>query len=268
MEKESAVLEVSGLTFSYEPGKLPNIFDDITFSLRPGEILTILGPNGAGKSTLFNCISGDLTPQSGEIMLCGKKLESYSVREASQRLGYVPQIQNPAFDYSVREYLVMGRNPYIGELKSPTAEDYKIVEDVLEEFHLLHLGDSSVRKISGGERQQIQIARALVQQTDVIMMDEPANHLDYGNQLKVLNIISKLARERDIAVLLTTHTPDHAILLGGQTAILSREYGMKVGQTDEIVTEENLCSIYQAKLYLVDIPVVHRKACIADNLDC
>ncbi len=263
---ETRILEIKDLSFSYDIKKFKPLFKDISFSLKKGDIFTILGPNGVGKSTLFNCINKDLLPQEGEIYLCGKPIHDYDPRMMARHLAYVQQGQEAPFDYTVREYLVMGRNPYIGSLSSPTSEDYKIVEDVLEEFELKDLGDKSIKKISGGERQQIHIARALVQQTDVILLDEPTNHLDFGNQIKVLGIVNRLAKEKNIAILMTTHNPDHAILLGGMTGVLGMDEGMVIGETSEIVTQENLRKIYKTDIHLVDVPVLGRKACIAGNL--
>ena len=267
MAEQEPVLSVRDLSFSYDPGVLDNIFTNISFDLHPGEIFTILGPNGVGKSTLFNCINRDLDPQWGTITLAGKDVHDYSPLEIATKLGYVQQSSSAAFEYTVRDFLVMGRNPYIGPFAMPGDEDFQIVEDVLAEFHLEHLGDKSIKRISGGERQQVQIARALVQQTDVIMLDEPTNHLDFGNQLKVLSIVAHMARDKNIAILMTTHTPDHAIMLKGKTGMLGITEGMTIGPTEEIVTEEMLRKIYRTDLLLVDIPQVGRKACVAGQLE-
>jgi iron complex transport system ATP-binding protein len=262
---EEEILQVSGLGFSYKHGVRP-VFSNVSFSLKQGEVLTILGPNGAGKSTLLNCIGSLLEPEAGCVRLAGKNIREFSARKIAQILGYVFQMQDMSFDYSVRDYLVLGRAPHIGYLKTPGDAEYQKVDEVLHELRIEYLAAKSVRQISGGERQQVQIARVLVQEPRIILLDEPTNHLDYGNQLKILQAIVDLAQKKQMTVILTSHTPDHAIMLRGKTGILDRRGSFVIGATDEIVTEENLAEIYQAELHMVYIDCVDRNACIAGNL--
>ncbi len=260
------ILEVDNLAFSFDGSGGARVFSGVSFSLRPGDIFTVLGPNGVGKSTLFNCICGFLKPVEGCVRVFGKPTGEYSQNELARRLAYDPQMQNFAFDYKVRDYLVMGRTPYVKPLARPGVEDYRVVERVIADLGIEALGDKSMRQISGGERQQVQIARALVQEPRILMLDEPTNHLDYGNQLKVLGLISRLAKSRDMVLILTSHVPDHAILLGGKTGILERGGKMTVGPVGRIVTEETLRRIYNTNLHLVDIECIGRKACVAGGL--
>ena len=263
--KSNYILEVAGLAFSYKKGAQA-VFSDVNFNLATGDVLTILGPNGAGKSTLLNCIGNLLEPEQGTVKLNGQNVRNFSPRQVARHLGYVFQMQNLSFDYSVRDYLVLGRAPHIGYLKTPGTEEYQKVEQVLAELKIEYLADKSVRQISGGERQQVQIARVLVQEPQLILLDEPTNHLDYGNQLKILKAIVNLATKKQMTVILTSHTPDHAILLQGKTGILDRGGHFVIGSTNEIVTEANLSKIYQADLHMVYIDCVQRPACIAGNL--
>ena len=261
---KSPLLEVKGVSFSYTPDS--PVFTDVCFELNPGDIFTLLGPNGSGKSTLLHCLGGLLSADSGTIKLNGIPIGDMSSRQIALILGYVPQIQNIAFRFQVMEYLVLGRAPYLPFLKTPGPEEYAIVESVMEELKITHLADKNMQQISGGERQQVQIARVLVQDPKVILMDEPTNHLDYGNQLKILELILRLAKRRNVAVLLTTHTPDQTILLGGRVGLMDRSGHLNVGSTDKIVTAENLKGIYHSNLHMVYINEIERMACVPGKL--
>ena len=131
-------------------------------------------------------------------------------------------------------------------------------------MNITKLADQPYTEISGGERQQATLARVIVQQPKIIMFDEPTNHLDYGNQLRVVNMIKGLAK-RGFAVVMTTHMPDHAILLGGKTAILNRQGNLICGNTDDIITDENLRDIYQVNIRVIEVPEAGSKVCVYEK---
>lgn len=265
--EDETLIEVRNLSFQYDRQSGREVLSHVDLEVCPGDVLTLLGPNGAGKSTLLNCIGNQLIPTGGTVSLCGTPLHRLSPREVAVNLGYVSQLQNMSFDFLVRDYLVLGRAPHIGYLKTPGYGEYQIVEQVLEELQITQLGDKPVSQLSGGERQQVQIARALVQRPRVILLDEPANHLDLGNQLKILQMILHLARDNGMGVILTSHTPDHAILLGGKVGILRRNGTLRIGTVEQIVTAEALSDIYGTNLHMVYVDEVGRMACLAENLE-
>lgn len=256
------VLRVCGATYGYT-GDRP-VFADVSFALGAGDILTILGANGAGKSTLLNCLAGIHPPDAGHIFVNGRGIETYSAAELALEIAYVPQARSAAFSYSVRDYVVMGRAPYLGLMRGPGEAEYRKVDEVLRRMNVAHLRDKSCSAISGGEMQQVRIARALAQEARIILMDEPTNHLDYGNQLRVLQTAAELA-SHGYTLVLTTHMPDHAILLGGLAGILRPGRGLVVDRADRIVDEENLAAIYDTELRVVYVEAVGRKACLAAN---
>lgn len=187
------ILQVKDLSFRYDSSR--RIFQNVNFELDKGEILSILGTNGAGKSTLLNCLAGLFRPESGEILLGGRSMKTMSMGDVAKTVGYVPQIHTPAYAYTVREFTVMGRTPYIGAFATPSKEDYRIADEALERMNISHIAGKSYTEISGGERQQVTIARALTQQPQIILLDEPTAHLDYGNQYRVVQMIKELAQE-------------------------------------------------------------------------
>ncbi|AEF86497.1 hemin import ATP-binding protein HmuV [Treponema primitia ZAS-2] len=259
-----ALLEIDNISFAYE--KERNVFTGVSFVLYPGEVYTILGANGAGKSTLLACLQGLLQPDTGSIRIDGINAGDMHAGEYALKVGVVTQSQALTVDFTVRDYLILGHAPHIGFLKIPGKAEYDAVDCVMERMGIRHLADKSILQISGGERQQAQIARVLVQNPKLILMDEPTNHLDYGNQIKVLRIIATLAEEEGIAVILTTHTPDHAILLDSRAGILDREGHFVSGNAEDIITVENLQGIYQADIAMPFIPEVNRRACVVRGI--
>jgi iron complex transport system ATP-binding protein len=242
------------------------VLSDLTFSVWQGEIYTILGSNGAGKSTLLSCLAGMLRPASGGIWIEGVEIRETRAEEYALKVGFVGQSQSPPWDYPVRDYLLLGRAPHMGLFQLPGGAEEAAVERIMERMRISHLADKSLQRISGGERQQVQIARALVQNPHLILMDEPANHLDWGNQLKVLKMIVSLAEEDGMAIVMTTHIPDHAILLDANTGILDKSGRLLSGSADEILTRENLMRIYEADLCMAFVPEVERRSCIAHKI--
>ncbi|MFV0253591.1 MAG: ABC transporter ATP-binding protein [Beutenbergiaceae bacterium] len=257
------ILHASNLSFGYAKGE--PTFSELGFDLDPGQIFTILGANGTGKSTLLNCLGRLLTPTGGEVCLLGRPLAEYAVDEFARVVGYVPQVSTELIASSVRDYVVMGRAPYLGMLSVPGVADYDLADEALRAMEITHLADKPLRQISGGERQQVHIARVLVQEPRLVLLDEPTNHLDFGNQLKVLSLIAGLA-DRGLAVVLTTHVPDHAMLLDGQVGMLGRTGRMVTGPAGEVITEQALRDLYETDLHLVHVGAVDRMACIPGRL--
>ena len=258
------IYKVKDLTFSYERSGR-KVLDGANLQLREGEILCILGPNGAGKTTLLNCMAGLLQPEHGSITLCGRELHEMSEREIARLIGYVPQVHTPAFDYRVLDFVLMGRTPQMGMFARPKKEDEWFALQALESMGIGHLAEKSYQNISGGERQQVLIARAIAQQPKAVLFDEPTAHLDYGNQQRVLQRVKQMAAE-GFSVIITTHNPDHALLLGDQAAIVGRDGKIIQGASREIITEENLREIYGVELYLMWVEQLGRTACLMPGL--
>lgn len=258
------IISVENIDFSYTKNSR-KVLNNVSLSLSEGEIISILGPNGAGKSTLLNCMATLNAPDSGTIKLCGKDSEKMSPKEVASIISYVPQNHTPAFAYSVFNFVLMGRAPKVGIFEKPKEEDFLIVENVLEEVGIASLAEKPYTEISGGERQQATIARALAQEPKAILFDEPTAHLDYGNQLKVLRVIKSLS-QKGYSVIITTHNPDHAIMLGGTTAILDKNGSLAVGPSDEIITEDTLREVYGTDLRLVYLEKEGRYICVPPGL--
>ena len=246
------ILSVKDLSFSYGSHKA---LDSVRFEMRRGEILCVMGPNGSGKSTLIDCVMGIHRPERGTILLDGKDVLAYSRQEIAQHAAYVPQNHSVAFPYTVRETVMMGRTAYLPAFGSPRAEDEALAEEAMRRIGISQLADRSYGSISGGELRLVLLARALCQQTPLILMDEPTAHLDYRNELKLLEMISDLSKSDGISVLIATHAPNQAFFFEAAgcdvSALFLREgFVTARGRPGEIITERRLEEVYgvQAKI--------------------
>lgn len=219
------------------------ILRDISFSIKQGEIVCILGPNGIGKTTLFRSVLGFLNLIDGDVMLDGVPRSKIGAKKFSKCVGYVPQGHESPFPYSVKDVVVMGRDAHLKRFESPGASDYKMAYNMMDMPGISYLRNKTYTHISGGERQMVLIARALTQEPKILVMDEPTANLDFGNQIHVLECISKLTSS-GLGVLMTTHNPDHAFLCCDRVILLTKDKKVMVGTVDEIVTEENLKLAY------------------------
>lgn len=258
------IFQVRDICFHY-PGTNHNVLNHVSFSLQKGTVLSILGPNGAGKSTLLNCLAGLCSPQTGSILLEGKPLLSITRQETAQKIAYVRQLQSSPFRYNVFQFVLMGRAPYISLLSHPKKQDEEIAWQAMEQLGIIHLANHCYTEISGGERQQCVIARALAQQPDVILFDEPTAFLDFGNQGMVLKLMKKMAAD-GYGIVMTTHNPDHALLLDDQVAVLDNNGTITYGKSTRLLTEDSLRRLYNADLRIVYMNELGRCAAIHNSI--
>ena len=252
------ILDVKNAEFSYNGKK--SIFRNVNISIERGDVLCILGPNGTGKSTLIKCINSLLKLKGGEILLNNKNIYSIGKTELAKTIGYIPQSNGSTFAYSVLDVVLMGRAPHLSLTSVPGKNDYKIAEEALESLGILFLRDKAYTEISGGERQLVLMARALAQQPEILLLDEPTSHLDFGNQIRTLKVIRELSK-KGLSVIMTSHFPDHAFLSSNKVAIMNQGTIMEMGKPEYVVTEENMKEAYGINVKILDIDE-HRKACI------
>jgi len=243
------ILEVRGAKFAYSGGQ--QVFSDVSFSLAHREVLCILGPNGIGKSTLIRCLANLYSLCSGSIRLFGEEMAWLPQVEIAKKVGYVPQAHEIVFPFTVRDFVLMGRAPHLAAFSSPGKEDCEIAKEKIRLVGIEKIAEKPVNEISGGEYQLAMIARALAQEPAILLLDEPTSHLDFGNQIRVLEIIDRLA-DRGISVVMSSHFPDHAFLASNSVAIMKHGTFMAYGRAEEVVTEENL-----RKTYGVDVSIAY-----------
>ncbi|MBV7388754.1 ABC transporter ATP-binding protein [Pasteurellaceae bacterium TAE3-ERU1] len=240
------------------------ILDNINLSIAQGQMLTLLGRNGAGKSTLLNCMTGILTPNKGKVRLNGELLSALSAQTIAQNVAYVTQLSAHTYEYRVIDYVVLGRAPYLGVFAKPSEQDFALAQQALERLGIGHLQSAVYVHLSGGEKQLVNIAKALVQEPKLLLFDEPTSALDYGNVYKTLQLIKQLSDE-GYAVVITTHNPEFAILLQSEVAILDRGQ-LACGPCEQMLTQARLSALYQTPLHIVEVAELGRKICAIQQL--
>jgi iron complex transport system ATP-binding protein len=191
----------------------------------------------------LHLLLGYLKPLRGDVLVRGEPHHSYSRREMGRLFGLVPQWEYTPFNFSVLEYVLLGRAPYLDPLQMPTNEDCQVALDSLQKLNILHLKDRPLPGLSGGERQIVLLARALAQQTEILLLDEPTAHLDLGNQKRILVLLSQLTQQ-GITSVMTTHDPNIAAYIGDHLVFMRDGQIFAHGGVDEVLTEENLASVY------------------------
>lgn len=233
-------LKVDNISFSYSGGR--EILKDISFELEQGETLCLLGPNGTGKTTLLKCINHILAPKSGRVYIDGDDVSRMTQIMRAKKIGYVPQYNNNVFPMNVIDTVMMGRIAFAG--RKIRSEDKDIVFDIIEKMGLEKFAFKNINEMSGGERQRVFIARALAQEPQIIIMDEPTSSLDLKNQMFTLELITELARGKNIGVIMSIHDLNLTSLFADKVIILKESKIYAVGKPKDALTENNIREIY------------------------
>ena len=237
-------LEVRNLSFSF---RCREVLRGVSFSVDRGEFLSVLGPNGVGKSTLFRCILGIYPDYAGRIAVDGDEIRSLSRYQLADRIAYIPQIHRPTFGYSVLDTVLMGTTHHLSPFTQPKAKQITQAQQAMEWLGVTHLANRNFARLSGGEQQLVLVARAVAQQADILVMDEPTSSLDYGNQLRVLQRVRQLT-DKGYTVLLSTHNPQHALTFSHRVLALSDGRVTAWGKADHVLTEELIRLLYQVEV--------------------
>lgn len=236
----------------------------VTFSVARGEFVCIIGANGCGKTTLLKNVLGLIRPLSGEVTMEGRSVLHLSDRERAQMFAYIPQAHTPPFPFSVADVVLMGRTPYVGRMSRTTAEDRRIAWKALCLLGIEDLAQRTYTKLSGGQQQLILIARALTQQPDLIIMDEPTASLDFGNQQIVLSRMKDLA-QTGVSVLMVTHDPHHAFYCADRVVVMQDGLIVTQGAPRDVMTRTRLEDIYHTRVNVIDVELStggHTTVCV------
>jgi len=240
------MLKVKNLAFSYPKGA--QVLKDISFDIEDGHCLALMGGNGAGKSTLLNCLNGIIKPSSGEIFIDEHRVDSLSRSEMAKEMAYAEQ-HSDVTQLTVYDTVLLGRKPYIQ--MNPTQNDYDIVKKALERLGLEKFALRYLSELSGGEFQKVVIARALAQQTKIMLLDEPTSNLDIYNQHEVMEIVSDIAKKDDILVVVVIHDLNLALRYCDRFLFIKDGYISKMGDRS-VVTPELLQEIYNVKANVIE----------------
>ena len=240
-------LKIEGLGFSYPSKK---VLDDISAEYDGPQLVAILGPNGVGKSTLIHCIDRILKPESGHVLIDGKDSYDYHMKEMAQKVGYVPYASSDVFPMSVVDAVLLGRHPH-SNWKS-TREDVRIVFTMLKRLGIEDLADSKFNELSAGQHQKVMLARGLVQQPEVILLDEPTANLDVKHQLGVTKLLRDIAHEDGVLVIMICHDLNIAAKYADSILMMKDGTIYAAGTPEEAITEENIRAVYDVECRIIE----------------
>jgi len=248
MNKTLIKLEDISFTYSSENN---NVLRTLSLEVQKGDITAILGPNGIGKTTLLHLILGWISADSGTIYLAGKKLEEYSRREMGKLIGLVPQDEHITFEYSLLEYVLLGRTPHLHSLESPGKRDYEIAMKSLEKVGMATLANRPVTHLSGGEKQLVLVARSLAQEPKILLLDEPMSNLDLANKIRLIEVLRSL-KEEGVTILFTSHEPEVAAGISDYLILMGSDNTIEHGITRTVLNSESLSRIYGVTVKVAD----------------
>ena len=243
-------LVVDRLSFGY-PHSRP-LLKEISFCAESGELISLLGPNGTGKTTLFRCILGQLRA-SGEMTLDGQPLSSLSPRQLASRVAYIPQSHSPAFSYPVEEMILMGAAAGLKWFQHPGRAERERLDEVIDSLGREPLRQRAFDTLSGGEQQLVMMARAMMTDARVWLLDEPAANLDYGNQTRLLLQLQQLAA-KGYLLIQSTHSPQQAALYSSRVLALADGKLAGDGEPSKVLDAEMIQTLYGLKVQVCDIP--------------
>lgn len=237
----TATVQIDSLSYAHPGGR--HQLREVSVEVQPGQVAALLGPNGAGKTTLLRCLLGLLKADSGTAHIGGHDIATLPARRRARLVGYVPQGTATVFPFTTLDMAVMGRTPHLSAMATPKASDRARALQVLTDLGLAHLAHQSFSSLSGGERSLTLVARALVQESEVLILDEPTAALDLGNAVRVLSVVNDLA-EAGRTILMTTHQPDHALRGADHVVIMADGQVRAQGSPARALTGALLSDVY------------------------
>jgi iron complex transport system ATP-binding protein len=231
------------------------VLDDISLTIYEGGVYGIIGPNGSGKTTLLKNIARCLMPEKDSIYLSDKDLTQFSNITLAKEISYVPQSTDIEFEFSVMDMVLMGRSPYIARFQSESTSDINIAKNAMEATNTWYLKDKNINRISGGERQRAIIARALAQNTNIMLLDEPVSQLDIHHQIEILDILKRLAVGKKVSVILSLHDLNMAAQFCDRLILMDKGKIFKEGLPHDIIREDIIYSVYGVKAIVIKNPV-------------
>ena len=239
------------------------VLENINITIGTKEMWCVLGANGVGKTTFFKTALRLLEPISGRLLLNDVPLETWNRKELAKQIAYVPQNHVPPFAFTVKEVIAMGRNPHQQGMGKLGEEDRRAVEEAMELLGIESLCNKDYTRISGGERQLTLIARAIAQETPILVMDEPVSNLDFGNQARIISHICGLVENLGRTVIMTTHFPDHGFLADANVLMLYKDKRHCVGKGKDVITEQAVKELYDIENRILYLDSCKKTICVS-----
>ncbi len=232
-------LQIQALSYTIDKKQ---ILDTINCNFKAGNITAIAGANGAGKSTLLKCLLGIITNYEGTILYQGQNLRELNTQDKAKMIAYIPQRESPTFDSAVTDYIMLGRKPYIKWKASNY--DKTLVQQTMQQLKIKHLANNRLKLISGGEYQKVALARALVQETDILLLDEPTSALDIKYQIEVMQILKTITKEKNVIVIIVLHELNLVSRFSDYLLLLNQGQVLGAGETSTILNKKNITSAF------------------------
>jgi len=243
-----SMISISKISFRYAEEW---VLRDVSFDVSKGEFLGVIGPNGSGKTTLLKSLNRTLSPDEGDIFVGGDNIKEIKRRELARIVGMVPQEIPMVFPFSVLEVVLMGRAPYLGRLGFEGKRDYEITRRAMEMTDTLSFSERGMDALSGGEKQRVLIARAIAQEPEVMLLDEPTSFLDIKHQVEIYDLIKELSSKNELTIVAVSHDINLAAQYCDRILLLYNGRVHEIGSPEEVVTGENIEGVYDCKV-LVD----------------
>lgn len=245
------MIRVENVRFSYDRDE---VLKHISFEVERGKFVSVIGPNGSGKTTLLKNICKLLSPSEGRIDIGREPIKTFKSKRLAKTMAVVHQGANSTFDFNVGEVVLMGRYPHLEKLKSESYSDMAIAERAMHQTETYHLREKTLHSISGGERQRVMIARALTQEPELLLLDEPISHLDIKFQLEILKLCKTLNQSKGLTILTTLHDINLASRFSDLIIMMKSGKIVKIGRPEEVVTSENIKAVYEIDVVVVNKP--------------
>jgi len=246
------ILEIKNISLRYRD---KTVLSDISFAVAAGEFFVIIGPNGAGKTSLLKIISGLQQTLQGTVTIKEKKISTYPRRSISRILAVVPQQIEVGFPFTVAETVIMGRTPHLGILGMEGKKDLAIAEEAMQFTEVSHLAERKLFQLSGGELQRVIIARAICQQPEIILLDEPTTALDPAHQLKIMDLMEKFRRQNNTTIIMVSHDLNLASMYGDRLLLLKDGKVVKTGNPETVLDRTLLEESYGCRMYVDESPL-------------
>jgi iron complex transport system ATP-binding protein len=248
----SHILDISNISLSFRDNF---ILSNVSLEVSAGEFFVIIGPNGAGKTSLLKVLSGLQKAQKGTVTIKDKNILNYRRRNLSQIMAIVPQHIEVGFPFTVADTVIMGRSPHLGILGMEGENDFHIAEEAMKFTDVSHLTDRKLFQLSGGELQRVIIARAICQQPEIILLDEPTTALDPAHQLKIMDLMEKFRREHGTTIIMVSHDLNLASMYGDRVLLLKSGRVVKTGDPKSVLNKELLEDSYGCRIQVDESPL-------------
>ena len=245
-------VNAKNLSFAYDG---TTVVSDLSFSVNTGEFFIVIGPNGSGKTTLMKIIAGLLKPDDGELAILGRPIKSYKRKNLARKIAFVPQHVPVDFPFIVSDVVLFGRSPHLGTFGLETKKDVDLADQAMAFTEIHHFSNRRLDQLSGGECQRVFIARAICQDPDIIVLDEPTASLDIAHQMRIMDMMEKMKKEKNITAIMVSHDVNLAAMYADTLMLINRGEVVKLGTPAEVLTYESLESVYGCPLLVDENPL-------------